>query len=154
MISKLTIQAEIDRENGRLNIDNRARFIEQLKSFADTKVEVVIRRRPEFRSQKQLAYYWSVVIKACQHGFELLGTQYTQKETHEDLKSRFLFKEKAAPITGEPIRVYMSLSEVAQEVDKRVMTDYIEKIKQFASEHLAVYIPEANEQHADAEFKR
>lgn len=145
MITRITRIVKVDRERGSLVVADRARFVEQLKAFRDGQAEIIIQTVAPFRSRPQLAYYWTVVIKACTHGFNNVGYDYDDNDTHADLKRRFLYIEEPDELTGEPVRRYLSLSDSAQEVDTRMMNDYIEKIKQFATEHLGIYIPDPNE---------
>lgn len=135
-----------DEEHKRLILVNPEAFKRSLQAFDVAEVEVEVRVRPQFRTKGQLGYYWGVVVPACQMGFSSLGYDFDRQETHRQLSDRFLFEEHQDEITGQPIRHHLSLKHDAQEVDTRTMGQYLERVKQFAAEHLGgLYIPEPGE---------
>lgn len=141
MISKITINGVIDRKEGKLRIMDSKSFVRSLKNFSENEVEIIIVPRPKFRSQAQLGYYWSAIVPACKKGFEELGYQFTKEETHRQLADLFLFVEESHKVTGETIKKHLSLSDAAQQVNQKIMKDYIDRIIQFAGEHLEIKIP-------------
>lgn len=117
-------------------------------SFEGKRVEVTIQKAKKKRTTPQNAYYWGVVIPILQQGLADVGYLYNKDATHELIKRHVAETEPGAIVeeiviekTGEVLSRIRSTSELSTSE----FMDYLEIIKQFASESLGVYIPEPNE---------
>jgi len=70
---------------GKINLDNPARFAAHLKNYEGKRVEVVLRKEKSQRSLNQNSYYHGVVVKTLSD-----FTGYDPEEMHEVLKFKFL----------------------------------------------------------------
>lgn len=146
-INKLIMNAKFSTKcaiiDGKLKIYNRERFDTLIKACSNMEGELIFKEEPKFRSQSQMKFYWGVIIPTLVPYYNEYGNQYTREEVHRDLSDQFLYIEKAHPITGKPIKKFLSLSKEAEEVNSEIMSQYIERIYQFAAEHLNVVLPDS-----------
>ncbi len=119
-------------KDSKLILDEEDVFTIWLGSLEDKEVEVVVRAKKSQRSTQQNKYLWACVYK-------LIGDEigYTTEEIHQLCKAMFLkkhldVKEKRYTIVGSTA----SLNTVD-------FTHYIEAIKDWASQELGIFIPEA-----------
>jgi hypothetical protein len=122
--------ARVD-QTGRIHADRQHDFLRHVLRFAGQPVEVIVRKIRKHRSNKQNAFYWSVVV-----GLLAEHCGYTPEEMHEALKWKFLRTEVDSPLPT--VRSTTSLSTVEFE-------EYQEQIRIWASSDLGVYIPLPNE---------
>lgn len=105
-----------------------------LKSNNGKRVTVDISRHYSPRTNDQNKYYWGVVVNMLSD-----YTGFTDEEMHNLLKNKFLTKHK---IIKDKLLVS---SYSTTELDTAQFSDYIEKIKDWASIEFSLYIPNANE---------
>lgn len=89
------------------------------------------------RSNPQNRYYWGLVVPVIQKGLYDLGHDLTKEETHEFLKAKFNSEELINETTGEVLPIPRSTTRL----NKTDFSTYLEKIQQFASEFLNIFIP-------------
>jgi hypothetical protein len=127
-------------QDGRLHIMNKKRLADDLRQFKPCDVVVVIKKRGK-RSILQNAYYWGVVVKEIQLRFRELGHDVETDDVHEFLKQKF-HSEKIVTPQAEVIEVPKSTTEM----NKDEFSEYVERIKEWASSTLEIYIPDAGQQ--------
>lgn len=115
--------------NGKLVLPSTKLFIENLKNFEGKEVELIIQRYRKSRTLKQNAYYWGAIIPILA---DYCG--YDDQEIHEALKIKFLSKKGIIPTVISTTKL-----NTAQ------FTDYIERIKRWASIELNVVVPDPDE---------
>lgn len=128
-------------EDGKLHIINRKRMNEDLRTFKNCDVTIIIKKRGK-RSLPQNAYYWGVVVKEIQLRMRELGNDVDCDTVHEFLKLKFNPERVVVPETAEVIE----MGKTTTELNKDEFTEYIEQIKQWASVTLGIYIPDAGQQ--------
>lgn len=117
---------------GRINWygDDARRFSVIKLALEDQDIEVTLQKKRKPRSDKQLRYYWAVIVEMIA---EAAG--YTPEEAHEALKWHFLkIPDARLPTvrsTGD-----MSTAEIEE---------YYSRCRQLGSEIYGIYIPEPNE---------
>lgn len=125
-------------KDGVLTISNRRIFAHDLKTLSDGSVTIVVEREYKKRSNKQSRYYWGVVIPLCKRGFNDLGHDLNDEDTHTFLKSKF----NSIPILFEDTGELFPLGRSTTEMDTIDFKIFIEKIQQFAAEILNTEIPD------------
>ena len=128
-------------EGGTLRITNRAKFDKELTRFAGKQVEIIVQKKRITRSLPLNKYWWGVVIPLVQERFEQLGNECSNEDVHEYLKGRYHYSEWVDEKTGEVLRLPLSTTRMT---NTEFLT-LIEKVKEFASTVLDVYIPDPNE---------
>ncbi len=126
---------------GRLHLHNRAQFDAAVAGLQDGwEVEVEIIRLRATRSSQANRYYWGVVIQALH---ELTG--YTPEELHDICKAKFLPKHLAfTGANGDVIEQFV-LGGSTRGLDTQEFYQYVERIREWAGEALALYIPDPHE---------
>lgn len=132
---------------GNISVEGKLRVFDQQKLDAwrvkNSGKEVVlsfkIKRRT--RSVEQNGYYWKVVVPMVMEAINSYGNEFDEQETHEFLKAKFNTKEVEV-VPDNFIEVPRSTSRL----DTKEFMTYVERIQQFASVMLGVYIPGPNEQ--------
>lgn len=129
-------------EGGKIT-NNRSLFIKILQSFSDKNVVITIEPFKTKRSNRQNAYYWSVIIPEIRALLsDAWGKLLTIEMTHEFLKTTFNSEEFVDEDTGEIYKIPKGTSEnntAEQEM-------YHEMIRQFAFETFDHIIPLPNEE--------
>ncbi len=114
----------------KVHLEDLERYNDYLKGLEGKDVEVIV-RKPEFkRSNKQLRYYFGVIVKILS---DELG--YERDEMHEVLKYQFLKMHKNG---FDFIRSTSSLNTVEME-------KYHEDIRRWSAQEQSIVIPEPNE---------
>jgi hypothetical protein len=103
---------------GSLKLDNRNGFKELIESLEGKRIEIVLRERTGNRTERQSAYYFSVVVQMIA---DYLG--YTKAECHETLKKQFNIKTTTKLTTKE-------------------FQEYIDTVVRFAAQEFHVNIPD------------
>ena len=113
---------------GKLNLEDKASFLNYLNGLEGKRVMVTVARQTTRRSSPQNRYLWGVVYK--------LIADYTgaePEEIHIALKMAFGKKRfignVVAPVTTKTL-------------DTIEMTEYIEKVRRWAAEELNINIPD------------
>lgn len=103
-------------------------------SFLEGEVEVTIKKYKKDRTEPQNNFYWGVVIDILSNA---LG--YETDEIHEILKNMFL--KKWVDIKGKEYLIIKSTKSLKTDE----FTEYIEKIRRWASIQNGIFIPDPNE---------
>lgn len=121
-------------EKGKIILDNPNRYLVQISRLEGQRIEVVLRKQKETRSDNQNKYMWGVV-------YEILSEQlgYSTEEIHEIMKYKFL-----RATMGGGGQVY-ELVKSTTKLSTTEMETYLENIRRFASAELNCYIPLPNE---------
>lgn len=118
-------------QRGKLELDDRSKFIGHVHSFAGYEVELTIRKRKSQRSLDQNAFWWAVPVAILA---EHCG--YTPSQMHYALLGE-CFGYMAGP-TGQPIPNVPSSSELNTEQ----FAHLIDWVLTWAPTELGVTIPE------------
>lgn len=137
----ITFSGRVD-DKGVLYVINRKGFDNELLNFVGKDVTITVNKKVKKRSNPLNAYYWSGVVPILMQRFTELGHRLTKEEVHQFLKMRFLKVSLSTP-EGEYLGDRIKST---TELGNAEFMDYLEQIKQFASETLDIYIPDPNEQ--------
>ena len=118
----------------KLILKHEDRFLEDVKRYNGKAIEITVKEYLPNRSNPLNQYYWGVVIKLLSE-----HTGFDKDETHELMKGMYL--KTKLEVNG---KLYDSVKSTTK-INNKQMLIYIEKIKQFASETLEVYIPDPHE---------
>lgn len=129
-------------EGGKLHILNRKRMDQDLKEFRPCDVVIIIKKKGK-RSLQQNAYYFGVVIKEIQLRLRDLGSRVDTDDIHEYLKQWFN-KEKIKTPQGELLEIGVTTTDL----NKYEFSEYVERIREWASMSLDINIPDPGEQAA------
>lgn len=128
--------------NGTIS-SNRKPIKEAIASFDGKEIILTISKKSKRRSNDQNAYLWGVVYPIIKNGLKEQGyNQITTEQVHELLKGQFCKEEIVNENTGE----IKTITGHTRELTTSQFMEYLEDIKQFASEELGCYIPDPNEQ--------
>ena len=121
---------------------NRDLISEVIQSLEGKDIIITIEKKRKKRSNPQNAYYWGIVLPMMQTGFyNNLGEHVGIQEAHEFLKNRFLFKEIVNENNAEIIKMPQSTTELST----IQFEEYLDKIREFATEFLSIQIPLPND---------
>lgn len=110
------------------------RLYDKLKKLPPAEYKIYVVDKKVERSLAQNAYYFSVVVPI------LAGhCGYSKDEMHEVLKYKFI--PQMIFIDNEPIKVPKSTTSLST----KEFTEFLEEIKQWASQEMGVYIPDPGE---------
>lgn len=115
-------------DNGILSLSEPFKLRTYLATLGHVEVTVTIKKKVRSRSSQQNRYYWGVVIRLLS---ELTG--FTDDEMHDAMRFKFL------RIMGDLVTVKGTST-----LDTEEMEAYIEKIRQWASTDLSLFIPDPN----------
>lgn len=124
------------------HVDDMDGYRAHLRSLANSTIEIIVRKRRERKSQRQLGWYWGCILPALSE-----YTGYTVEEMHAWCTYKFLNPpEKATLVIAD------SQGEVIEEADVQLypdrvhllttgqMADFCEDVRQFAAERFHVVI--------------
>jgi hypothetical protein len=120
---------------GRLKV-NRVRLQKALRTKRDCELVLVLEKKHATRSLASNAYYWAGVIGAISE-----YTGYTSEEVHEFCKARFLPKKVTLANKDGEVVEEVTIGRTTTKLNKVEMWEYIEAIRQWASETLDLNIP-------------
>ena len=126
---------------GKLFIRDRSAFNSAISGLKDGwEVEIHVMRLQATRSQPQNRFYWGVVMA------ELSSyTGYTPEELHDLMKAKFLPKDRAfLDANGTVVEAFV-IGGSTRGLDTAAFAEYVEKIREWASAALGLYIPDADE---------
>ena len=123
-------------KDDRLIISPKADFKHEVGKFKGKPFTLKVVRRS--RSDKANRYYWAC-LNYCSD-----ATGYTSDEWHEAFKRSFLDKEMKISIGGVQVDC-LPTQHSTTELDSQEFTDYVEKIRDYASKVLQIYIPTSEE---------
>lgn len=140
MITKIEAYGFVD-EDGSLKLSNKKRFKQDLLLFKNKDVEVTIKKRGK-RSLQQNKYYFGIVVYEIRRRLYELGNEFDGETVHEFLKQKFNKEKVEIKTTGELLEV----GQTTTQMNKDQFSEYIERIRRWASETLEIDIPDANTQ--------
>lgn len=111
---------------------------EEVKRLDGQDVRVWVTKDTRTRTPKQNRYYWGVVIKMLAD-----HTGYTKEEMHEAMKNTYLGR-RFIEFNGKEVE----LSKSTKDIDTKEMSEYTERVRQFAAEFLALNIPDPDQAQA------
>ena len=121
---------------GKIEQYNEDRFDRDVQSYEGKEILISIKEDKSQRTLRQNRYYWKLL--------EIMEFQsevgYTQEEWHEIFRQKFLDKKKYLLFEEE-----YNITASTTKLNTKEFTDYIEKIKRFASTTLQTYLPEPGE---------
>ncbi len=117
-----------------INQRDLERFDSKLKKLDPREYSVYVTDKKHQRSLSQNAYYHAVVVPLVS-----AHTGYSKEETHQQLA--FRFNPEMIEVDGEMYKVPGSTSKL----NTSQFNEYLESIKQWASEEMGIYIPDPNE---------
>jgi len=118
-----------------MNPSEKTRMYEFAESHKrNTQLDIVIGPHKKYRSNPQLKYYFSVVVKTLSNE---LG--YQVDEMHDILKH--MFNPQLIDVRGYCVEMGGSTGDLKTDE----MEDYLSKIRMWASADLGIYIPLPNE---------
>jgi hypothetical protein len=118
-------------------VENKSAVRKLFNELTDGKYLIEISSSDK-RSSPQNRYYHGICVPMVRHGIFDLGTELTNQETHEFLKSKFNTFEVVNKQTGQVEMIPRSTTMLT----KFEFTQYIEKIQRFAAEFLNIVIPD------------
>lgn len=133
MNEPIVLQARL--EGGKFTL-NKDRLRDELRGRKDGDYTVTIERQHATRSAAQNAAYWGVTIRVLSE-----HTGYTADEIHDYLKAKFLPKTLSLPDANGEIKDEFTVGRTTTRLNKIEFGEYMERIAQWASEELNVYIP-------------
>jgi len=122
-----------DIENGKVNWNNPANFIDHMKSMEGMKISVTVDKYRKTRSNNQNRYYHGTVLTMMSE-----ETGYTNDECHA-LLTHELLKDPNSDHRLPP-RIKST-----SELDTKEFEDYMSKCRMYISDNLELYVPEPNE---------
>jgi hypothetical protein len=138
-MEKIELQGYIN-DTGKLSLYQSDVLHRWIRNHKDTTVVLSINERRKRRSNLQNAYYFGVLVAMVQEAMNSFGNDYTSEEVHEFLKKEFNYEEKEI---GEGY--YIKVPRSTTRLTTVEFSDYKEKIQQFASSVLGIYIPDPGE---------
>lgn len=106
-------------------------------------IDITFQKRTNKRSNKQNAYYWSVIVVVMRNCIRTeWGDLWSLQEVHEFLKNNCNYEELINEETGEVIRRVKSTTEN----DTKAQEDYHEKCRRLALDFFNTKIPLPNEE--------
>ena len=121
---------------------NRDLISEVIKSLEGKDIVITIEKKRKKRSNPQNSFYHGIVIPILKQGFyNSLGEHVSADEIHTFLKNRFLFKEIVNEQNAEIIKMPQSTTELTT----IQFEEYLDKIREFATEFLSIQIPLPND---------
>lgn len=135
----IKVQGHID-ETGKLNIYNMGLVNDWKMSNVGKEVSLIFKEHRRNRSNLQNGYYWKVVVPMVQQAMNEYGNDFDMDETHDFLKKEFNYVEKEVR-EG----YYLKVPRSTTRLNTVEFNDYKEKIQQFGSQVLGIYIPDPGE---------
>lgn len=136
-MEKLELYGSID-ENGTLHIHNQLRLKEWARQHPNKNIVIKFERKGSKRSNPQNAYYWGICIKEITLRLRELGhTWINDEDVHEIMKLKFNY-EHVVSEGGE----VMELPKSTTTLTKTQFSEYVEKIRLWASDFLNIQIPD------------
>lgn len=96
------------------------------------------------KTNKQLGYYWSVVVPIIQEGMREQGNELSQVEVNQFLNERFFCQIKTISWVRNGAEFFAQIRKPRSKsgATKDEMSEYIDKCRKFSSEELGKYIPD------------
>ncbi len=122
--------------DGVLHVSPKKEFRHEVEKFQGKRFTIRILKRA--RSTQSNRYYWAC-LGHCSD-----ATGYTPDEWHDAFKRRFLEKDLKVVIGGEEVDSLGSNRSTAS-LNQEDFSEYINKIRDYASQVLKIYIPTSEE---------
>lgn len=126
-------------KGGKIFLYNQQRFVQDIADLKDCNIELTVRKKGT-RSSRANKYYWAVVVEEIRIRFRQLGHRLSAEEVHEFLKEKFNPIQIINSETGELLG--MTGGSTA-DMNQPEFSDYVDRIKAWASETLEIYIPDS-----------
>ena len=142
---KLYYHGKVD--NGKIILPRTRMQKELPQVFNGKPIKITVEQNKVKRSDQQNRYYWAVVLPYVRDGFIDLGNNLQRNGEsimliHKLMKSKFLDNGIAiADANGE---VHMT-EPTTSTLNKEEFSEYVDRIKEWSTEYLNIYIPDANE---------
>ncbi len=135
-MKRLDMYGVID-EEGKLSFRNKQILDEWIKSNPGKKVMATFSEDRKKRSDLQNQYYWGVVVPLVRSAINDLGNTYTTENIHDFLKTEFNCDEVQTESGA-----FLTIPKSTTKLNTLEFCDFKERIQQFASEVLGIYIPD------------
>lgn len=122
-------------EGGKFRPEDPRAFKAAFYPHEKKRVRITVERFRNRRSDEANAYYWGVVVPMIQ---DAIGEE-DPETVHEMLKAEFNYEILA--IGNKEIRKVKSTAKL----DTKEFSEYVERVRKFASEFLSLYIPDPGE---------
>lgn len=139
VLDLVTASAKV--KEGKLFLRNRRDFDRLVAQMPETwELEVFVQRRRATRSIQANAYYWGVVLQGLSE-----HTGYTADELHDICKAMFLPKRLALNNGNGEVKGEFVIGGSTRSLNTNEFYEYVERVRQWASETLDCYIPDPGE---------
>ena len=118
-------------ERGKLVLDYPEQLVVKLASLEGKRVEVIVRKETNTRTNQQNRYLWGIVYAIISD-----NTGYDPVQVHDAMKVKF---------ASQHLDNGLVITERTSKMTTERMTRYIDDIKRWAAEFLGCYIPDAGE---------
>jgi hypothetical protein len=123
----------------KLILPGRKKLEQELLDCVDCEIVLTIKKRGK-RSNAQNSFYHAVVVETIRHRLFELGHRVSHEEVHEELKRRFLTEY----LYDEHGTVVFEKGGSTTELNKSEFSDFIERIREWASKNMSIDIPDAD----------
>lgn len=148
-MSEITSYGHIDDE-GKMSIYSREVFMQRAADYLSGKsIEIVVRERLYFFSEKMRGYYFGVVIPEIRKAYMSIGVLKTLHDTDYEMRDKFLYYEIIDEETGEYEKHLHTLRKGETQVSGRMMREYVDMCIMFAIQNLDWAIPYPSEEFTD-----
>jgi len=128
-------------KNGQLYLNNRGRFLSEIKPLPDCDVDIIVKKKGKASSEAR-RYYFGVVVKEITQELKRLGNNVDEKLVHELLKLEC--NKQPVHGAGGEIIAYIGGTTTEHNVEER--SEYIESCIQYAATKLDLAISPPNTQ--------
>lgn len=119
-----------------IDMRNESVFRQDLEALRDGPVEVRIKTVGDTRTARQNRYYWGGVVSTLKVFFNDHGYFFTDVEIHEKMKKDFNTDRRYNPVN----ETYYPVPASTSDLDTDEFSEYVEKIRLWASEDLGCHI--------------
>jgi len=130
-------------DDGIPGVFNKEFYISKVgNAFKGKRIKWTVEEDTNTVSQDQRGFYNGVILSLLVEHLNESGMNYTKSRLDHYLRMNFLFVEEMDPVTATIEMRPLSLSDEADEVDTKMMSDYWEKIYHWASTELSYKLPD------------
>jgi len=141
MKNKIIHFGKVD-EAGKLTLNQPKTFKLEVKAtFTGKSVKLTVETISSKRSVAQNNYYYAVIVPRCMSGYNRLGWQLNEVETHQKLAKLFLLEIKVNQQSGEVFEYVPSTADLTWER----FSEYIEQCINYGAMELDEIIPYPDE---------
>lgn len=125
-----------------MKVNGRLAFIGQMNDNIlcgrnECAVIITVKEDSQPKTNKQLRYYFGVVVPYCMMGYRALGWDYDKEKTDTELRLMYHHEEVTNTQTGENKKYIASLSKAS----KKDLIEFIDNCVRFAIQELGIMIP-------------